>query len=65
MPELIAARGWTRTEFARRLGVSDALVSQVIARKCYFSYPVALKAAKLLGCAMEELHEIDDEEGTR
>lgn len=57
LPELLVSKIWTQAEFARRLGISQGFLSQVIAGKRYFSYPVAAKAAWLLDCTMEDLHE--------
>lgn len=59
IPELLERKGWTQAEFARRLDISEGFLSQVISGKRYFSYPTAAKAAFLLGCSMEELHEIE------
>jgi transcriptional regulator with XRE-family HTH domain len=57
LPELLKMRGLTQTEFARLLGVSDAFISQIISGIRYFSYPMAAKAAYILKCTMEDLHE--------
>jgi transcriptional regulator with XRE-family HTH domain len=57
LPELLATKGWSQAEFARRLGISEGFLSQVISGKRYFSYPTASEAAWLLGCSMEDLHE--------
>lgn len=58
LPELLNAKGLTQADFARLLEVSEPFVSQVISGKKYFSYPVAVRAAYVLGCTMEDLHEI-------
>lgn len=58
LPELLKAKGYSQSEFARLLGVSRAFISQVIKGEKYFSYPLGINAAFLLDCPMEELHEI-------
>ncbi|WP_442951594.1 helix-turn-helix transcriptional regulator [Paenibacillus sp. GYB004] len=58
LPELLVAKKWTQADFARRLGISQGFLSQVISGKRHFSYPIAANAAWLLDCPMEELHEI-------
>lgn len=58
LPELLTKRGLSQTKFAELLGVSDAFVSQVISGKRYFSYPLAIKAAHMLNCSSDDLHEI-------
>jgi transcriptional regulator with XRE-family HTH domain len=57
LPELLKAKRKSQAEFARLLGVSEAFISQIIAGKRHFSYPVAAKAADILGCTMEDLHD--------
>lgn len=59
LPELLAAKGWPQAELARRLGVTEAYISQVANNKRYFSYPLSIYAAALLDCLVEELHEIE------
>jgi transcriptional regulator with XRE-family HTH domain len=65
LPELLAARGLTQAEFARRLKVSEAFISQIIKGSRYFSYPLAAEAARILKCKIGELYEIYDEKGNR
>jgi len=57
LPELLG--DLSQAEFARRLGVSEAFVSQIINGngKKKFSYEMAKNAADILGCQMEDLHE--------
>lgn len=57
LPELLKAKNWSQAEFARRLGVSEAFISQVISGEKYFSYVSSRHASKLLECSMEDLHE--------
>ena len=52
LPELLAVKEWTQAEFARRLGISEGFLSQVVSGKRFFSYPVAANAAWLLDCSM-------------
>ena len=61
LPELLATKRMTQAEFSRRLGVSQAFISQLIAGERHFSYPMAANAARILGCLMEELHEWQDD----
>lgn len=57
MPELLKKRGLTQSRFAEMLGVSKGFISQVIHGKAFFSYELARKAAHILRCKMEDLHE--------
>lgn len=61
LPELLKINRLSQTEFARLMDISDGFVSQVISGKRYFSYPMAVRASKLLKCKMEDLHDISDE----
>lgn len=58
MPQLLAAKKMSQAEFARVMDVSESFISQVINGKAFFSYILALKAAWILKCRMEDLHEI-------
>jgi transcriptional regulator with XRE-family HTH domain len=60
LPELLAKKRMSQAELARRLEVSEALISRIINGdgKHHFSYEKALNAAFILGCLAEELHEI-------
>jgi len=57
LPVLLEAKRLSQAEFARKLGVTEAFISQIIKGIRYFSYPVAAHAALILGCTMEQLHE--------
>jgi transcriptional regulator with XRE-family HTH domain len=57
LPELLAAKRMSQAEFSRKLDVSESFITQVIGGKSYFSYLMARKASKTLGCTMEDLHE--------
>lgn len=56
LPELLEAKRLSQAEFARKLGITEAFVSQVIKGIRYFSYPVSAQAAYILGCTIEDLH---------
>lgn len=58
LPELLDAKRMKQTDLARILGVTDAFISQIISGKRYFSYPLSIHAADILGCLAEELHDI-------
>lgn len=47
----------SQAEFARRLGVSEPYVSQIISGKIKFSLIKAKEAADVLGCSIEDLYE--------
>ena len=53
------ARGWSQGELARRLGVSRQTVNAVETDKYDPSLPLALRMAKLFGCAVPELFHDD------
>lgn len=53
------ARGWSQGELARRLGVSRQTINAVETDKYDPSLPLALRMAKLFGCAVDALF-IDD-----
>lgn len=57
LPILLKAKRLSQAEFSRLLGVSEAFISQVIKGHRYFSYPLAVNAAYILGCTLDELHE--------
>lgn len=57
LPELLARKGMTQAEFARRLGVSESYVTKIIKGEKHFSYLRAKMASDILGCTMEELYE--------
>ncbi|SLK21707.1 Cro/C1-type HTH DNA-binding domain-containing protein [Paenibacillus sp. RU5A] len=59
LPYLLAKKKIKATDLARDVDISDGFISQVISGKRFFSYPVAARVAKRLGCTMEELHEWD------
>lgn len=57
LPELLEVRGITRAEFARRLGVSEQMVSKYISGEKRLSLYRAKEAASILQCQIEDLYE--------
>lgn len=55
LPELLGEM--SQAEFARRIGVSEAYVSQVIKGKTTFSLLKAKHASDVLNCNIEDLYE--------
>lgn len=53
------AKGWSQGELARRLGVSRQTINAVETDKYDPSLPLALRMARLFGCAVPDLF-IDD-----
>jgi putative transcriptional regulator len=53
------AKGWSQGELARRLGVSRQTINAVETDKYDPSLPLALRIARLFGCAVPDLF-IDD-----
>lgn len=52
----------TQQELAERLGVSRQIVNAVELGKYVPSTMLALKMARLFGCSVEELFQLDEEE---
>jgi transcriptional regulator with XRE-family HTH domain len=63
LPELLNKRRLSQVEFARKLNVSEAYVSQLIAGVRKFSLLKAKQAAKILHCFIDELYEWEDDSG--
>jgi transcriptional regulator with XRE-family HTH domain len=57
LPELLAAKHLTQTEFARKMEISVAYVSQLISGERRFSLITAKRAARILGCFIDDLYE--------
>ena len=55
LKELREAAGWSQGELARRLGVSRQTINAVETDKYDPSLPLALRMAKLFGCAVPEI----------
>jgi putative transcriptional regulator len=55
LKELRETAGWSQGELARRLGVSRQTINAVETDKYDPSLPLALRMAKLFGCAVPEL----------
>lgn len=64
LPELLDARRMSQADFARRLGVSEGFVTQIVTGKSRFSLLTAKRAAKILGCKIDDLY-VWIEEGNR
>lgn len=59
LPYLLAKNNMKAVDLARDLDISQGFISDVMAGKKFFSYPLAAKVAHRLGCRMEELQEWD------
>lgn len=59
LPYLLARNNMKAVDLARDLDISQGFISDVMAGKKFFSYPLAAKVAHRLGCTMEELQEWD------
>lgn len=57
LPELLGKNKMSQAEFARRIDVSEAYVSQVIKGKTTFSLLKAKHASDVLNCNIEDLYE--------
>jgi transcriptional regulator with XRE-family HTH domain len=57
LPELLKLRHMSQAEFARKLGVTEGFVSQLISGKSKFSLLTAKMAADILKCHVEDLYE--------
>jgi transcriptional regulator with XRE-family HTH domain len=59
LPELLTKNNLSQTKFADLMGISDAFVTKVKKNERFFSYQLSIKAAHILNCLVEELHEIE------
>lgn len=57
LPELLESRHMSQVEFARRMGFSEAYVSQLAKGKRKFTFLMAMRAAKILQCSLPDLYE--------
>lgn len=57
LPELLRKRRMSQTELARRIGVSDSYISQIINGTSKFSLIKAKMAADVLDCYIDDLYE--------
>ncbi|WP_459980196.1 helix-turn-helix transcriptional regulator [Paenibacillus sp. YK5] len=55
----------SQAELARRLGVSDSYISQIISGKTTFSLIKAKETADILGCYVDDLYEWIPVQGKR
>jgi transcriptional regulator with XRE-family HTH domain len=58
LPELLARRKLTQSEFARRLGVSRQYINKVIQGEKKLSLEQAINAAYILNCDVTDLYHI-------
>lgn len=57
VPEHLARIGMSQAEFARRLKVSKAYITQIINLRKKFSIERGKMAANILGCYIDDLYE--------
>lgn len=57
LPDLLDKKRMTQADFARRMNISEAFVSQIIKGESKFSLLKAKQAADILGCYIEDLYE--------
>lgn len=55
MKDLLKQAGLTQSEFAKRLGITQSLVSQWISNKCQPQLNMVPKVAKLLNVSVEDI----------
>ena len=60
LPELLQLRRMSQAEFARKLGVAEAYVSQIISGKIRFGLLKAKRAAVILKCTIDDLYEWEE-----
>lgn len=58
--ELRVQRGWTQERLARAVGVSRQSINSIERNRYIPSLPLALKFARVFGCAMEEIFELEE-----
>ena len=59
--ELRAAREWSQSDLADRLGVSRQTVNAIETEKYDPSLPLAFKVARLFKKSIEEIFEVDED----
>jgi transcriptional regulator with XRE-family HTH domain len=57
LPELLERRHMSQAEFARRMKISDAYVSQLANGVRKFTFLMAMRAAIILQCSPKDLYE--------
>ena len=57
LPELLKSRKLSQAELARRIGVSESFVTQIINLSAKFSIIKAKETADLFGCYIDDLYE--------
>ena len=58
--ELRVERGWTQQELAEAVGVSRQSINSIERTRYIPSLPLALKFARVFGCATEEIFELEE-----
>ncbi|MGA7244559.1 MAG: helix-turn-helix transcriptional regulator [Terracidiphilus sp.] len=59
--ELRAARGWTQDELAKATGVSRQSINSIERNRYVPSLPLALTFARVFGCAIDEIFQLEKE----
>ena len=57
-----AKKNWTQAELAEKLGISRQAVNSIETVKFIPSTMLALKMAKLFGCTVEEIFQLEDDD---
>ncbi len=58
--ELRVERGWTQQELAEAVGVSRQSINSIERNRYIPSLPLAMKFARVFGCATEEIFELEE-----
>lgn len=58
--ELRVERGWTQQRLAEAVGVSRQSVNSIERNRYIPSLPLALKFARVFGCATDEIFELEE-----
>lgn len=58
--ELRVERGWTQGQLAEAVGVSRQSINSIERARYVPSLPLALKFARVFGCATEEIFELEE-----
>jgi putative transcriptional regulator len=60
--ELRVERGWTQQQLGDAVGVSRQSINSIERNRYVPSLPLALKFARVFGCATEEIFELEERE---
>jgi putative transcriptional regulator len=58
--ELRVERGWTQGRLAKAVGVSRQSINSIERNRYIPSLPLALKFARVFGCATDEIFELEE-----